>query len=117
MMNLEDRLNYIAAQDPASMERLKRLLDRKSFLLDRNIYGERFTERQFSLVFDPLIQAAYDRARLLEALSEGDSTVPALSERLTMEAFQVFDYMKELLKSNQVEVAGFEERNPIFKKK
>ena len=117
MVNVEDKLDYIAKQDPASMERLKRLLERKSYLLDNNVYGERFTERQFDLVFNPLMRAAYDKARILEALSEKENTVPVLSERLEMEAFQVFDYMKDLLKSNQVEVAGFDERNPIFRRK
>ena len=45
------------------IERLKRLLDRKSLLLDKNIYGERFTERQFDLVFDPLLRSAYEGRR------------------------------------------------------
>jgi hypothetical protein len=117
VVNVEERLDYIGKHDPAGLERLKRLLERKSYLLDSNVYGERFTERQFDLVFNPLMRAAYDRARILEALSEKDNTVPVLSERLELEAFQAFDYMKDLLKNNQVEVAGFDERNPIFRRK
>ena len=61
-------LDFIKAQDPEGGERLKRLLERRSFLLDRNVYGERFTERQFDLVFDPLLRSAYEKARILEAL-------------------------------------------------
>ena len=63
-------LDYIKAQDPEGGERLKRLLERRSLLLDRNIYGERFTERQFDLVFDPLLRSAYEKAQILELLSE-----------------------------------------------
>ena len=47
---------------------MKRLLDRKSFLLEKNVYGETFTERQFNLVFDPLLSSGYDRAQILKAL-------------------------------------------------
>ena len=117
MTSLQDKLDYIASQDPASMERLKRLLDKKSFLLDKNIYGEQFTDRQFNLVFDPLLRTALDRARILELLAEKDNTIPALSGRLSMETWRVFDYLKDLLKNNLVEIVGYEERNPLFKRR
>jgi hypothetical protein len=117
MNSLQEKLDYIAKQDPGSTERLKRLLDRKSFLLDRNIYGEQFTERQFELVFDPLLRTAYDRARILEMLSGSEDTIPVISEKLGLEAFRVFDYLKDLLKTNQVEIAGYRDRNPVFRKK
>ena len=59
---------FIKSIDPEGGERLKRLLERKSLLLDRNVYGERFTERQFDLVFDPLLASAYEKAQILELL-------------------------------------------------
>ncbi len=67
-MERQEALDYIKAQDPESGERLKRLVERKSLLLDKNIYGERFTERQFDMVFDPLLRSAYEKARILELL-------------------------------------------------
>ena len=67
-MERQEALEYIKAQDPESGERLKRLIERKSLLLDKNIYGERFTERQFDMVFDPLLRSAYEKARILELL-------------------------------------------------
>ena len=42
--------------DPERGERLSRSIERKSLLLDKNVYGERFTERQFDIVFDPLLR-------------------------------------------------------------
>ena len=99
------------------MEKLKRLLDRKSFLTDKNVYGERFTERQFSLVFDPLVRSGYDRARILKALSEKEDTVPGLAERLALEESRTFNYMKDLLKRNLVEIKGFQERHPVYRKR
>ncbi len=116
-MELEERLEFIKRYDPEGMEKLKRLLDRRPYLLDKNIYGETFTERQFDLVFNPLLHSGFDRARILKALSEKDDTVPALAEKLSLEQSRTFDYMKDLLKRNMVEIVGFEERHPVYRKR
>ena len=116
-MELEERLEFIKAHDPEGMDKLKRLLDRKSYLMDKNVYGETFTERQFNLVFDPLLRSGHERARILEALSQKDDTVPGLAEKLSLEQPRAFDYIKDLLKRNLVEIVGFEERHPVYRKK
>ena len=116
-MERQEALDYIKAQDPESGERLKRLIERKSLLLDKNIYGERFTERQFDMVFDPLLRSAYEKARILELLSGGDRTVASLAHDLSMGKERVFNHLKDLIKKNMVEIAGFEDRHPVFKKR
>ena len=116
-MELEERLEFIKAYDPEGMDKLKRLLDRKSYLMDKNVYGETFTERQFNLVFDPLLRSGIDRARILKALSEKDDTVPALARKLSLEQSRTFDYIKDLLKRNLIEIVGFEERHPVYRKR
>lgn len=116
-MEQEERLDFIKAHDPEGMDKLKRLLERKSYLMDKNVYGERFTERQFNLVFDPLLNSGYDRARILEVLSQKDDTVPSLARTLSLEQSRIFDYMKDLLKRNLVEIVGFEERHPVYRKR
>ncbi len=113
----QEALDFIKAQDPESGERLKRLLERRSFLLDRNVYGERFTERQFDLVFDPLLRSAHEKARILEALSIKDETVASLSAQLAMDRSRVFAHLLDLVKRNAVEIAGFDARQPVFKKR
>jgi hypothetical protein len=113
----EEKLRYIKSVDPEGGERLKRLLDKKSFLLDRNVYGERFTERQFSLVFDPLLRSAYEKAQILEQLGEQDLTVASLAGKLSLEKARVFDHLKDLIKKNMVEIVAYEERHPLFRKR
>ncbi len=116
-METQETLDFIKAQDPEGGERLKRLLERKSFLLDRNIYGERFTERQFNLVFDPLLRSAYEKARILELLSVKDEKVASLAAQLSMEKSRVFAHLLDLVKRNAVEIVGYDERHPVFKKR
>jgi len=116
-MDMEEKLQFVKSIDPEGGDRLSRLLERKSLLLDRNVYGERFTGRQFSLVFDPLLASAFEKAQILELLGEGDGTVEWLACRLDLDKARVFGHLKDLLKKNMVEIAGFEERHPVFRKK
>ncbi|MDD5243775.1 MAG: hypothetical protein PHU49_07130 [Syntrophorhabdaceae bacterium] len=112
-----EKLDFIGTHDPEGVERLKRLLDRKDTLSAGNVYGERFTDRQFFLVFTPLLDAAFERAKLLEALPEQGETIPVLSERLGMGKERIFNHLKELIRKNLVEMAGHRDRDAIFRRK
>ena len=112
-----EKLDFIRTHDPEGAERLKRLLDRKDVLGAGNVYGERFTDRQFTLVFEPLLAAAFERARILEALPEQGEIMPALSARLGMGQKRIFDHLKELVRKNIVEMAGHRDRDAIFRRK
>ncbi len=116
-METTEKLEFIQRHDPESMERLKRLMERKSFLMEGNVYGERFTERQFDLVFEPLLTSSYERAQVLDVLAGGEKTVYQVAEALSLDTARVFDHLKELMRRNLVEIVRFEERNPVFKKR
>jgi DNA-binding transcriptional ArsR family regulator len=116
-MEMEEKLEFIQRHDPESVERLKRLLERKSYLMEGNVYGEQFTERQFNLVFTPLLASSYERAKVLDALSGGEKTVLQAAEELSLDRARVFDHLKELMRRNLVEIVRFEERNPVFRKR
>ena len=113
----QEKLAYIRKYDPEGAERLTKLLDRKETLAAGNVYGERFTGRQFSLVFDPVLVIAFDKARILEALGSGEGTIKGLSEKLGLGESAVFGYIKELVRKNFVEIAGHEGRNAVFRRK
>jgi hypothetical protein len=116
-MEMIEKLEFVGRHDPEGAAKLSRLLGRIDALKEGNVYGERFTERQFFLVFGPLLEASYERARLLEALSEKENTVGGLSEKLGMKPDIVFGHMKDLVKKNQVEIAGHEGRDALFRRK
>jgi hypothetical protein len=115
-MEIEEKLDYVKNHYPEGAEKLTRLLGKKDALKTGNVYGERMTDRQFSLVFGPLLEAAFERARILEVLAERDGTIKALSERTGMKPDQVFSHMKDLLKRNMIEIGGHEDRDAIFRK-
>ena len=116
VMDIDEKLDYVKTHYPGGAEKLTRLLDKKDALMSGNVYGEKMTGRQFSLVFTPLLEAAFEKARILETLAKNDSTIDDLSVATGMRLQQVFDHMKDLLGRNMVEISGYAGREAVFKK-
>ena len=116
-MDIVEKLEFIKRYDPDSAARLERFLGKKDALKESNVYGEKFTDRQFFLVFEPLLNASLERTRILEVLSEKEDTISGLSEKLKIGQDITFKHIKELLKKNQIEIAGHEERDAVFRRK
>ena len=111
-------LEYVRRHDPDGAEKLERLLKRKDVLRTGNSYGERMTERQFSLVFDPLLTRAVERSQILESLgTEGGASIPDLARTLGMTARIVFDHLKELSRRDLVEISGYADRHALYRRK
>lgn len=117
MTMVTEKISFIRAYDPDGAARLERLIGKKDALKEGNVYGERFTDRQFSLVFNPLLDTTFERARILEVLSQNAGTVPGLSEKLGIGKDRVFNHIKEMMRKNLVEITGREERNVVFRRK
>jgi hypothetical protein len=117
MTDITEKIAFIKTQDPDGAARLERLMGKKENLHKGNVYNERFTERQFSLVFTPLLEATFERARILEILSKGDDTIPAISLKLGLGKERVFVCMKDLMRKNLVEIAHHQEQDATFRKK
>lgn len=117
MTQVKEKLDFIRIHDPEGADKLARLLDRKDALKAGNVYGERFTDRQFSLVFDPLLILSFDKARVLEALAGGEDTIRRISVKLGLKEDSVFRHIKDLMRRNLVEIAGHEGRDAIFRRK
>ncbi len=110
-------LEYVRRHDPDGAEKLERLLKRKDVLTTGNSYGERMTERQFSLVFDPLLTRAVERSQILESLGTETASIAELARRLGMTARIVFDHLKELSRRDLVEISGYDDRNALYRRK
>ena len=113
----DEMITYVRSMDPEGAQKLEKLLEKKESLMKENVYKERFTQRQFSLVFDPLLKRAVERVRILESIGNSEMSVPALALELGLAANIVFDHMKELLRRDLVTIAGYEERNALYRRK
>lgn len=110
-------IDYVRTQDPDGAERIERLLKRKEALMAGNVYGESFTARQFSLVFDPLLKRAVDRARILEMLGRGQASVQEIARHLGLGPNIVFEHIKELMRRDTIEIAGYSNRDALYRRK
>ncbi|HEY3277801.1 MAG TPA: hypothetical protein VGJ94_14380 [Syntrophorhabdaceae bacterium] len=115
MTDMQEKLDFIKKYDPEGADKLTRLLERKTALKEGNVYGEKFTDRQFSLVFDPLLAMSLEKARILEALQGGDDTVRGLSAKLGLREDLCFRHLKELMRRNRVEISGHVGRDASFR--
>jgi hypothetical protein len=118
MTELANKINFIRTFDPDGAARLERLLGKEETLTTAgNVYKERFTGRQFSLVFNPLMDSVFERAQVLEVLSKGNDTIPGIAAKLGIEKDKVFTQIKDLMRKNLIEIASHEGRDALFRKK
>jgi hypothetical protein len=118
MMDVIEKISFIRTFDPDGAARLERLLGKEETLKTTgNVYKEQFTGRQFSLVFDPLLDAVFERARVLEVLSKGNDTIPGIATKLGIEKDKVFTHIKDVMRKNLIEIASHESGDALFKKK
>ncbi len=113
-MDIGERLDFIRRFDPEAAERLERLLRKKGFLMEGNVYGERFTERQFLLIFQTLLDTAAEQARILESLTGRKATVVDLSGLLKLDPARVFSHMRELVRRNMVGIEAYDGQDPVY---
>ena len=57
------------------------------------------------------------RRRSLELLGRRKRKSERLAAQLSMDKARVFAHLLDLVKRNMVEIAGFDERHPVFKKR
>lgn len=117
MSRRDEMLAFIRVYDPEGAETLSKLKQKERALAEGNVYGERFTSRQFALVFDPLLTQAFERSQILEHLAKKNASVPCLAKALKMLSNIVFDHVKELLRRDLVEIAGYDDRDAIYRRK
>ncbi len=110
-------IEFVRTEDPDGADKLEMLLKKQDALKAGNVYGERFTARQFSLVFDPLLKRAFERSRILENLGRNPSSVPQLARDLDLAPNIVFDHIKELARRDRVEIAGYDDRDALYRRK
>lgn len=110
-------IELIRTEDPDAADKLERLLKKQDTLTTGNLYGERFTARQFSLVFDPLLDRAAERSRILGHLEGRPASVVQLALDLELQPNIVFEHMKELARRDLVEVAAYDGRDALYRRK
>jgi len=103
-----------SAVKAASTFRLRTFVAKKRELTeDQNIYGEKFTDRQYDLVFKPAIKEEYARARVLDMIE--DHKIGEIAEELRIDTKRVVRLIGSLRREGKVTLDHMEEGVPVFK--
>jgi F420-non-reducing hydrogenase iron-sulfur subunit len=87
---------------------------RTPFLETGNMYGEVFTEHEFSRAVDMIIVEETEVQKILLKLKEGAQSVKDLAAALAIPAERVFRYMTALKRKGMVAMNGISGRTPLF---
>jgi F420-non-reducing hydrogenase iron-sulfur subunit len=87
---------------------------RTPFLESGNMYGEIFTEHEFTRAMDMIIVEETEVQEILLRLQEGATSVKDLAVALSIPAERVFRYMTALKRKGMVAIKEISGRSPLF---
>jgi len=111
----EEMLAAIEKQRPDMGEKLQMLLGRKSFLKDKNVYGELYAERQINICFDAIFRDEYLRCRILEVIRDEARSVKQIAGMLGRSPGEILWEVVELRRKNLLSIEKIDDRTPLYR--
>ena len=102
-----------AAADAFESERLRWLVGKGDVLVRR---GE-LTRERLSELMEQTVKEEIDRSHILREIQDGPATITELAKATKMEKDYILENLLAMLKWNQVEIVGQENREYIYAKK
>jgi len=103
------------AQAVLASEKIRWVIGKRTpFLEDGNMYGEIFTEHEFSRAIDMIIVEETEVQEILGKLREGAQSVKDLAKTLAIPTERVFRYITALKRKDMVALENVSGRTPIF---
>ncbi len=107
---MEEKIAFVEKWDPFSAKKIRALLEKKPALVEKgNFYGERYTNRQFQISLDQIMNRELLRSRICEILSNKEMSVKEMARELKMPPDSVLRHIVELRRRGLVVVGRIEE--------
>jgi len=107
---MEDQVAFIEKWDPFSAKKIRALLEKRPALVDEaNVYGERYTDRQFQISLDQILRREMIRSRICEFVSEQEKPVRVIAQDMGMPPDKVLRHIVELRRRGLVVVDHIED--------
>jgi coenzyme F420-reducing hydrogenase delta subunit len=104
-----------AAEAVLAGEKIRWVIGKRSpFLESGNMYGEVFTEHEFSRAIDMIIVEEMDVQEILARLKDGATSVQDLAKALAIPSERVFRYITALKRKGMVVLEKISGRSPVF---
>ena len=104
-----------AAEAVLAGEKIRWVIGKRTpFLETGNMYGEIFTEHEFSRAIDMIIVEETELQEIIAKLGEGSQSVKDLAKALAIPASRVFRYITALKRKGMISLEKVSGRTPIF---
>ena len=108
-------IDYIEKISQTSSTKIKNLLEKeKEFLNEGNKHEEKFSPRQFNIAVDPIIEAEYQRCKIMELTKETALTSEEIAKKLNISSAKALDHIAILRKKNLLKLEEFEGNIPKY---
>ncbi|MEW6443750.1 MAG: hypothetical protein AB1640_22640 [bacterium] len=111
----EEMIASIEKQSPGQAEKLRLLAAKESFLKEKNVYGEIYSERQIGICYDAIFSSEHLRSRILEATRAEALSVKQIAERLGAAPREILWEVVELRRKNLLAIEIIRERTPLYR--
>jgi len=111
----EEMLDSIERQSPVQAEKLRMMLAKESFLKDKNVYRELYSDRQIGICYEAIFRAEYIRSRILEATRQEALSVKQIAEVLGKTPREILWEVVELRRKNLLAIDIIKERTPLYR--
>ena len=111
----EEMLDSIERQSPVQAEKLRMMLAKESFLKDKNVYRELYSDRQIDICYEAIFRAEYIRSRILEATRQEALSVKQIAEVLGKTPREILWEVVELRRKNLLAIDIIKERTPLYR--
>jgi len=107
---MEGKIAFIEKWDAFSAGKIRALLEKKSAMVEEaNLYGERYTPRQFQISLNQILEREMARSRICEAVSQEEKPVRRLAEDVGLSPEAVLRHIVELRRRSLMAVDHIED--------
>jgi predicted HTH transcriptional regulator len=111
----QQMIEYIEKISQTSSTKIKNLLEKeKEFLDEGNKHEEKFSPRQFYIAVDPIIEAEYQRCKIMELTKETALSSEEIAKKLNISSAKALDHIAVLRKKNLIKLEEFEGNIPKY---
>jgi predicted transcriptional regulator len=111
----EEMLTYIEQHLPDMGQKLRRLKEKESFLKDKNVYGELYSDRQIDICYDGIFRAEYLRCKILALTSKEARSVREIADALKEKPNDILKEVVELRRKNLLNLESIKDKTPLYR--
>lgn len=111
----QQMIDYIAKISQSSSTKIKNLMEKeKEFQSEGNKHSEKFSPRQFYIAVDPIIEAEYQRCKIMELTRDKALSTDKIARELNISSSKTLGHIAVLRRKNLIKLEDIDENQPKY---